>query len=474
MGNSQARILLVDDDSALRDILQTTLELEEYAVIPAENGEIAQQLLEQNKDSINVVISDIRMPKADGISVLKYAKSIDQKIPVILMTGIAEMIQTKKAVDLGADDFIAKPFKPSELLTALDNILKSKTKETTDVDEQGRDSEFCKVWLDDFTTGSKLEIDLYVRLTAKKYLKIARKGNFLDPPRVEAYKSRGLNYLYIPKEEFAKYVGFNLNLTTALTKTGGKDVSKQKKLKLFKHTTEMVLEQTNINGVTKGLADVANTLVSSTLSLMSEDDDMFMLLDILNSHSDAVYAHSIAVGVYSALIATEIAWTSLPTKSKLVMAGLFHDIGKKEIPQEILEKRRENLNGKELKLLESHVIRGKNILLKMSKVPSDVVLAVSQHHEACNGQGYPDQLTVHKIHPLAKILFVADTFSNLVVKGITGNKPMEPHEAIQQLLDFHLGEVDPHALTGLMKAFNFTIPKEFEKYIPGRLRALGN
>lgn len=474
MSDKPAKILLVDDDPGLRDILQATLEMEDYDVIVAEDGEAAQSVFDQNRADITAVISDIRMPKADGIAVLQHVKGSSRETPVILMTGIAEIIQTKKAADLGADDFIAKPFKPSELLAALDIVL-NPANQTTDEElgDLGRDPDFCKVWLDDFVTGSKLQTDLYVRLTKTKYLKVARIGSVLDRPRVEAYKSRGLNYLYIPKEDFAIYVGLNLNITAAIAKTGGKGVSKVQKIQLLKHTTEVILEETNVNGVTQELFDVANTLVSSTVSLVSEDDDLFTLLNMLNTHSDVLYAHSIAVSIYSALIATKMAWTSLPTKSKLVMSGLFHDIGKKEVPREILEKPRAVLSEEERKLVESHVVRGKNILLQMPKVPSDVTLAVSQHHETCNGQGYPDNLTVHKIHPLAKVLSVANIFSNLVVKGVSGNTPMEPKDAIQQMLDFQLEELDRHALAGLMKAFSFEIPKEFEKYGQGKLGLTG-
>ena len=472
MIDDKKNILLVDDDASLRDVLQTTLEMENYTVMAAENGEVAKQLFDQHSDNINIIISDIRMPKADGISVLKHIKAYNQQMPVMLMTGIAEIIQTKKAIDLGADDFIAKPFKPSELLASLEILLHPKLNQEDSSDLE-RDSEFCKIWLDDFITGSKLNTDLYVRLTAKKYLKVARAGNVLDRPRVEAYKLRGLNHLYIPTKDFGKYVGLNLNITTAINQAGGKGVSKHKKLHLFKHTAEVILEQTNVTGVTKDLVEIANALVSSTVSLISEDNDLFALLNMLNSHSDAAYAHSIAVGIYSALIANEMSWTSLSTKSKLVMAGLLHDIGKKELPKEVLMKKRETLSEKERKLVESHVVRSKNILLQMPKVPPDVVAAVSQHHEACNGQGYPDQLTTHKIHPLARVLFVANIFSNLVVKGLSGDTPMEPKAAIQQIFDFHLGEVDRHALAGLMKAFNIKIPKELEKYSQGRLGLFG-
>lgn len=112
MSDNSKTVLLVDDDAGLRDILQATLEMEDYTVIAAQDGEEAKQKFDENAGSIMVVISDIRMPKADGIAVLEHVKNKDNFTPVILMTGIAEIIQTKKAVDLGCDDFIAKPFKP--------------------------------------------------------------------------------------------------------------------------------------------------------------------------------------------------------------------------------------------------------------------------------------------------------------------------------------------------------------------------
>ncbi|MCC7403481.1 MAG: response regulator [Bdellovibrionales bacterium] len=469
----KGKVLLVDDDAALRDILQSTLELEDYEVVAAEDGSVAKQKLDQLGSEISVIITDIRMPNADGVEVLKHAKGKRKDLPVILMTGIAEIIQTKKAVDLGCDDFIAKPFKPSELLAALDILLNPDNQTLNETNsELGRDPEFCKVWLEDFVTGSSLQTDLYVRLSSTKYLKVARNGSSLDRPRVEAYRQRGLHYLYIPKEDFAKYVGLNLKVTTAIAKSGG-GISKSQKMQLLKHTTEVILEETNVNGVSPELVEVAQTLVGSTVAMMTEDDDLYSLLSMLNTHSDALYAHSMAVSVYSALIAQKMQWTSLGTKSKLVMAGLFHDIGKKELPRQLLEKPRINLSDQEVKILETHVVRGKNILLQMPSIPSDVVLAVSQHHEYCNGQGFPGALTVHKIHPLAKVICVANLFANLVVKGLQGREPLTPKAAIQELVEYHLEEVDRHALAGLMNAFGFEVPKEFEKYGQGKLGLTG-
>jgi hypothetical protein len=64
-------------------------------------------------------------------------------------------------------------------------------------------------------------------------------------------------------------------------------------------------------------------------------------------------------------------------------------------------------------------------------------------------------------------------FANLVVKGLQGREPLTPKAAIQELVEYHLEEMDRHALAGLMNAFGVEVPKEFEKYGQGKLGLTG-
>tara|TARA_A100000171_G_C2140425_1_gene155142 strand:- start:13832 stop:14878 length:1047 start_codon:yes stop_codon:yes gene_type:complete len=164
-------ILLIEDDTALRENTAELLELADYDVLTAPNGRIG---IDMAKDNIpNIIVCDIMMPEIDGYGVLE-ALSIDEKtthIPFIFLSAKTEHKEIRKGMDLGADDYLTKPFEEEELMSAIESRLAkaeilaksippvSKTKE----DEGGlRDLNELKNFFDDngvvstYTPGEKI------------------------------------------------------------------------------------------------------------------------------------------------------------------------------------------------------------------------------------------------------------------------------------------------------------------------------
>lgn len=115
------KILLADDDSSVRRVLQFKLEKKGFKVDTAADG---LQALEALKSApFDLLLSDIRMPKIDGIELLNEAKSVQPNIKVILITAHATVNQAVQAVKLGAFDYITKPFEDEELFVAIEKAL---------------------------------------------------------------------------------------------------------------------------------------------------------------------------------------------------------------------------------------------------------------------------------------------------------------------------------------------------------------
>ena len=110
------RVLVVDDDEAMRIALRKLLVEEGYEVVDVDGAKSAQNLI--SLERFDLVISDIRMPEMNGIELLLFIKRT-KPIPVILITGFSELTETQEAYTLGADEFIPKPFKREELLEAV-------------------------------------------------------------------------------------------------------------------------------------------------------------------------------------------------------------------------------------------------------------------------------------------------------------------------------------------------------------------
>jgi two-component system response regulator PilR (NtrC family) len=102
------RILVVDDERSMREMLQIVLRREGYEVLLAENGKAAIELLE--REPVDILISDIKMPDISGVDVLRAAKNVDQDILGIMITAFASTETAVEAMRLGACDYLSKPF----------------------------------------------------------------------------------------------------------------------------------------------------------------------------------------------------------------------------------------------------------------------------------------------------------------------------------------------------------------------------
>ncbi len=103
-----ARILVVDDEESIRDLLRLVLTGEGYSVVTANDGEEAIEYLEARR--FDIVITDLVMPGVNGVEVLRAAKRIDPNYPVIVITGYPSVETVTELVRLGAGDYLTKPF----------------------------------------------------------------------------------------------------------------------------------------------------------------------------------------------------------------------------------------------------------------------------------------------------------------------------------------------------------------------------
>ncbi|MCX6552416.1 MAG: sigma-54 dependent transcriptional regulator, partial [Acidobacteria bacterium] len=119
------RILVVDDERSMRELLMIVLRREGHRVLLAENGQAAVAILE--RDAVDVLICDIKMPGMSGVDVLREAKRLDPDIVGIMVTAYASTETAVEALRLGAYDYLAKPFDVEELKAKVNNALERRT-----------------------------------------------------------------------------------------------------------------------------------------------------------------------------------------------------------------------------------------------------------------------------------------------------------------------------------------------------------
>ncbi len=115
------KILVVDDEEALRTVLSSELESEGYVVQSAGDGEAAIKIL--GDQEFHLVLLDIKMPNVDGFEVLKFVKQKHPQTKVIMLTGFADLKNAIESKKLGAEDFVSKPYDLVDLLTTVERVL---------------------------------------------------------------------------------------------------------------------------------------------------------------------------------------------------------------------------------------------------------------------------------------------------------------------------------------------------------------
>ncbi len=431
------KILIVEDDNYFREAICDLLK-NKYDVSEAPNGKAAVEQISLN--NFDLVLTDIQMPGFTGIELLEWSKK-NKPVPIVIMTGFSMLLETKTAFDLGAAAFISKPFKNTELITTLAGLLK----EPDSASAPKQNLEFCRVSIDEFVARSRIDFDVYIKLSETKSVKLVNKGEVIPTERVEYYKLKGIKHLHILKEDFPKLVNFNLNVTKIIKDRS--DISAEKKLNFIKFTGEVLMEKVFVVGVDKQSFYDAQTFLNISMEVISESDEHVNLLSLLNRHSDHVYAHSVGVALYSVMVAKKMFFESSSVLFKLMTAGLYHDIGKKEIDREILEKPRHLHTKEERRIFETHVVRGQEILMKINGVSEDVAHLVSEHHEDMVGQGYPFAKKRNELHPLSKILQAVNIFIDLTL-GI-GGKAMSGANAVSYMEKIYDGRIEKNVLEAI-------------------------
>jgi len=119
--SEKSKILVVDDEEALRTVLSSELVSEGYSVQDAGDGDEAIASLE--KEKFDLILLDIKMPRVTGFEVLKHVKERYPQTKVVMLTGFADLKNAIESKKLGAEDFVSKPYDLVDLLTTIERVL---------------------------------------------------------------------------------------------------------------------------------------------------------------------------------------------------------------------------------------------------------------------------------------------------------------------------------------------------------------
>ena len=216
------------------------------------------------------------------------------------------------------------------------------------------------------------------------------------------------------------------------------------------------------------------------MKAISQNDAIAVDISALKVSDEYTFKHSVDVASIAMIMAKQC---NMSDKSvyQIGLAGLLHDLGKSEIPNEILNKPG-RLTDEEFAVIKKHPIYGYNLIKDKTELSPEILLGVLQHHEKINGKGYPMGVTDNKLTPFARLLSIADIYDALVTerpykKGFTPRDSVEMIMAMTGELDikFFMESVILYPVDSYVKLSNGELGKVVENVVgyPTRPKVVG-
>jgi response regulator RpfG family c-di-GMP phosphodiesterase len=449
-----ARILVVDDEKVIREILADFLTMEGYVVHAVEDG--AQALEELHKRSYNLVISDLKMPNLSGLELIQ--KISEESIPVltVIMTGFGTVETAIEAMKKGAYDYILKPFKVEEVIHIVqrgldrqrlqhENIRLKDALSIYKISEAIATSLSVEKVLDlvldatiDTVDADVVSLLLEDPRRAGRFVERMRKVSERADPDVEApplnlqealplfqedrpllvHGSRSFRFLEAPPRELdrrlvslccipLKLSSRIIGMLNAYSYTRGNKFSEGQRKMLYVLASRAAVSIENAR-LYENLVDANKDLTKANVSLEENFKQTIIGFAHALEESDRyTRGHSERVSMYARLIAIGLRLSG-PEIETIVKVGLMHDVGKIGVRNDKLNKPGK-LTPEELAMFRSHPAKGKRILEPIPFM-RDIVPGCYCHHEAWDGSGYPQGLVGDRIPLIGRVVAVADAY----------------------------------------------------------------
>ncbi|MFZ5426935.1 MAG: HD domain-containing phosphohydrolase [Thermodesulfobacteriota bacterium] len=460
MNQIRPRIMLVDNESGLLDVCAETLEDMASEIIQASDGLEAIARLEQ--EAFDIVISDLMMPGAGGVEVLKAAARLRPGTDVIVVTGYGTIGSAVECVKLGAVNYLLKPFKVEDLRAAvskaveersfrrrnqkqgnLSRMLSLNTALNTPGDVKALIKEFLaqikEAFAPDgiaFFAGGTADLGIGSQILIGPYFRehpsvriwfetlagsVASKGRplLLEEKLLRQAFGNGGNGP-APRSAIGAAVGNNGGPRGAVVALRASD------------SPGYTLDDLNLLTLFAAHASLCFESRSACARLKSANDEIvYSLVHAVEAKDTYTRGHSERVSRYAVKLAKALGLAG--HEVELVRkAGVLHDIGKIGVPDRILNKKGP-LAGDEMPAMRQHPSIARTILGKVESL-SDVLPIVYHHHERFDGSGYPSGLKGEEIPFLARLISVVDGF-----EAMTSDRAYHSARSVETAREILLG-----------------------------------
>ncbi len=410
-----ARILIAEDDNVFASALAGLLESNGHRAVSTLTGEEAISILE-NED-FDCIISDFQMLEMDGLQLVEWVKQHRSTTPLILITGHMEALATARATNAGAADLLYKPFTREEILRAIDFSL-NPARPRQDLPFYPSFEGFAVLPVAEVVRGLYSECNIYAEFDGR-LRKISNRGEVCELDQ----SLRDKPCLYTEIESLNQLIPLQVMNLKAASKT--RKIDPRAKSQLLKNSIELLSQKIKFQGIDQEAVDTSIEFIKCFLHNVNSAD-FWELISGMQENGSYSYSHTLASTAVSVMLAQRNK-LSIADCYNIAVAALFQDVGKLKLDPNLINRPTSSLTPEERKILRSHVELGSRILRETGLFPSEICDVILQHHENCNGTGYPNKLHRDQIHIMARIIHIADEFcfDLLRTKPCAGLAPQE-------------------------------------------------
>jgi HD-GYP domain-containing protein (c-di-GMP phosphodiesterase class II) len=284
---------------------------------------------------------------------------------------------------------------------------------------------------------SMLDCDIYINLQSKNGLTLYRKkGQRVDSSDLERLAARGVHQLYV---SFADVEAHRRDVGCQISQDV--DSPPATRFALLQEISRASFEAAYHSGDIHQVVNFVGELAPQLTEVLCDSKLVLTDLHALMSHDDCTYTHSINVATYTMLLAKFLGIMDHQHLCKIATGGLLHDVGKRYIDLDVLNKPGK-LDDHERRKMSDHPRFGFRDLLPRDDLTWEQLMMVYQHHERYEGGGYPVGIACAEIHPMARVTTIADVFHALTsVRPY--RTPMSTNEACTYLVDHSKRSFDP-------------------------------
>lgn len=394
----------------------------------ATNEEDAELLLSRAQQSPIAIFINPKISQDFGISLLKAVRKHFPMTPVMFITEDGFKLQPSldlACLTVGA--CVGRPASWNEIIehtkqcstrTSSETLLNQPTY-ADDGSGQTEDSEFVGVSAQYFVAEAKANFDVYVRLGPNRYVKILRVGDSFSAERLQSYRERGVQTLYLSKKAQGRYLTYCEKLVQQLSQKPNVDLKEKQDLILT------LADATAANLIAVGIDEES---VAHAREFVASLDELVKAMSLTHDQQLGSYLsdvlrleHGVATAMVASFLAEPLKFESSRSVSMIGLAALFHDVGLLGYDEKFMLDDVKTMNTEELKLYYGHPARGAEMLRRVGGIEPIVLQSILQHHERRDRTGFPAGSGTNSINRVAEVVAVSEAFVG-VLKRAQGNR----------------------------------------------------